>query len=107
MDFIHKIADMWDRWGTEGMLWPFVHDPVKDKPSVTLLFFYISFFLAAFVVGISSFMLILTGKYLVATFMPILMLFASFVFYRLRRLDGVKIDLDDKLIHFDGGSEDL
>jgi len=106
MTLFRKLAESWKKWGTDGMLWPFVHDPVKGKPSVTLLFFYISFFLAASAVLVSSIMLLLTGNYLTATFMPIMMMFSGFIFYRLRRLDSVNIDLDDKSINLNSGSDD-
>lgn len=97
---------IWEKWGTEGMKWPFVHDPVKGKPSVTLLFFYISFFMAALAVSTSSIMLILKGDYLIATFMPMIMMYSGFIFYRLRRLDSVKIDLESKSINLEGKSDE-
>lgn len=106
MAFLKKISDTWDKWGKDGMLWPFVHDPVKGKPSVTLLFFYISFCLAAGSVLVSSVMLLISQKYLAATMMPMLMMYSGFIFYRLRRLDSVKIDLDDKSVELDGGSDE-
>ena len=87
------------------MKWPFVHDPVKKSPSVTLLFFYISFGLAALSVGSSSAMLILKGEYLSATFMPVLMMYSGFIFYRLRRLDSIKINLEEKSIDLEGNGE--
>lgn len=105
MKLIHNMSEIWNKWGTEGMKWPFVHDPVKQKPSVTLLFFYISFFLAALAVGSSSTMMIIKGDYLTATIMPVIMMYSGFIFYRLRRLDNVKIDLNKKSLELDGGDE--
>lgn len=99
-----KIKEITKRWGTEGMRWPFLYDPVSKKPSVTLLFFYISYIVACITVFISSSMLIINKDYLTATYMPILMLFSGFVFYRLRRLDSIKINLRDQSIDL-GGSD--
>ncbi len=103
---LKKLSGAWTRWGKHGMYWPFVHDPVKGKPSVTLLFFYLTFILAITSVSISSLMLIIKGDYFTATIMPVIMLFSSFVFYRLRRLDSVKINLTEKSINLDGGDDD-
>lgn len=106
MKIWENIKKTWHIWGTEGMKWPFAYDPVKQKPSVTLLFFYISFCLAASAVSVSSIMLVLKGDYLIATFMPMLMMYSGFIFYRLRRLDSVKINLAEKSIDLDGGSDE-
>lgn len=103
MKFLSKL---WDKWGTEGMKWPFVHDPVKNKPSITLLFFYVAFFITALSVGVSSLMLLISGQYLSATFVPVLLFCLTFVFYRLRRLDSFKLDLDDKSIELTGNSDE-
>ena len=106
MEFLKNLLMIWEKWGTEGMKWPFVHDPVRQQPSVTLLFFYISFFLASSAVFTSSIMLILKGDYLIATFMPMIMMYSGFIFYRLRRLDSVKIDLENKSINLEGKSDE-
>lgn len=100
-----KIKATWSRWSTKGMEWPFVHDPVKGKPSVTLLFFYLTFCVTISAIATSSIMLIINGDYLQATIMPMLAWFSSFVFYRLRRLDSVKINLEEKSVELDGGDD--
>jgi len=101
-----KIKTTWSRWSTKGMSWPFVHDPVKSKPSVTLLFFYITFCITACTIIGSSTMLIIKGQYLQATIMPMLSWFSAFVFYRLRRLDSVKINLNEKSVELEGGKDE-
>lgn len=103
---LKKLSEHWSRWSTKGMEWPFVHDPVKGKPSVTLLFFYITFCLTTLAISASSTMLIIKGSYLQATMMPMLAWFSAFVFYRLRRLDSVKINLAEKSVELDGGEEE-
>lgn len=95
------------KWAKEGMYWPFVHDPVLGQPSVTLMFLYMTFIMAYVLVGWSSVALVLAGKYLTATYMPIIMFTLGYVFYRLRRLDSVELDLDDRSIKLSGSSEDL
>jgi len=102
---LNKVKETWNIWSTEGMKWPFVHDAVKGKPSITLLFFYLSFCVALGTIITSSTMMIIKGDYFTATMMPMLMWFTSFVFYRLRRLDSVKINLAEKSVELDGGSD--
>jgi len=106
MKLLDKIDKKWREWSGEGMKWPFVHDPVKGKPSVTLLFFYITFCLVTVVTGTSSTMLIIKGQYLQATFMPLMLWILGFVFYRLRRLDSVKINLEEKSLELGGNSDE-
>lgn len=101
-----KIKNTIKKWSQEGLRWPFVHDPVKGKPSVTLMFFYISYFTAAIAVIISSLLLFIKDDPLLATIMPVLMLFSTFAFYRLRRLDRFKIDLENKSIDLFGDANE-
>lgn len=103
---LEKLVKVWEKWSKEGMQWPFVHDPVKNKPSVTLLFFYIAFCISTGTTIASSTLMLIKGEYFTATIMPMLTWFTAFVFYRLRRLDSVKIDLDDKSISLEGGENE-
>lgn len=105
MKIMHYISKKWDEWGTDGIKLPFVHDPVKKGPSITLLFFYISFAMAVIVVSASSIQLILSNKSLEATFMPVIMMFSGFIFYRLRRLDSISINLEEKSINLSGDQD--
>lgn len=93
------------RWCKRGLYLPFAHDPQRGEPSVTLLFFYVTFVLAIIAVTTSSVMQILKGDYLSATIMPTMLLMMGFIFYRLRTLDQVKIDLDDKQIELSSEHE--
>lgn len=99
-------VDLFRKWSKRGMYWPFLHDPVANKPSVTLMFFYLSFVLANMAVVASSTLMVLKGDYLTATFMPTCLLILGFIFYRLRSLDKVKIDLNDQEIELSGSDED-
>lgn len=105
MKIIENIKNVFQNWSKNGIPVPFAHNPVKDSPSVTLLFFYFGFILSFCIILVSSIMLIIKGDYLSATLMPTLLMFSGFIFYRLRRLDSIKIDLDDKSINMEGGSD--
>jgi hypothetical protein len=76
----------------------FVTDPLTGKPSVTLMFFLISYAIASGVNIASSVMLLMQGELLTATYAPGLATLAGFVFYRLRQLDKIKIDFATKSI---------
>lgn len=93
-------------WAKRGMYWPYVFDPQNKEPSVTLMFFYIAFVIANLTICASSVMLLSKGDYINATIMPMLQLVLGFIFYRLRNLDKVKIDLDDKQIELSDNSPD-
>lgn len=85
-------------WAKRGMYFPFVHDPTTKQPSVTLMFFYLSFMLALGIITVSSVAQLIKGENVMATVMPMMLAVVGFIFYRLRNLDRVKIDLDDKEI---------
>lgn len=76
----------------------FIIDPITGKPSVTLYFFFISFCIATLINVTSSVFLILKGDYLTATYAPGAAVLAGFMFYRLRELDKIKIDLANRSI---------
>lgn len=99
---LEKIKQLFKLSSEVGLKLPFMHDPVRNQPSVTLLFVYITFFMSA---G-STFALNFTDKTLQAAITSICFWCLSFVFYRLRRLDSFKIDLDDKSIELKGNEND-
>jgi hypothetical protein len=100
------VMKRWEKWCKQGMHWPFVHDPVRKKPSVTLMFFYLGFFTAFGSVSVSSIILLISKEYMKATIMPMMLLYSCFIFYRLRRLDSVKINLEEKSLDLSGSSEE-
>lgn len=104
-----SFSDMmkrWEKWVKRGMYWPFVHDPVKGKPSVTLMFFYLGFFCAFTSVCASSILMMVGGDYIKSTIMPMIVLFSTFVFYRMRRLDSVKINLQEKSLNLSSSNNE-
>ena len=97
-----KFLEAWKKWSIEGMNFPFLHDPVTKKPSITLLFPYITFTLTV----ISLILLHIWQSLLVATAMSMLFWVLSTVFYMLRKLHKAKIDLNDQSIELDGGDSE-
>jgi hypothetical protein len=101
-----SFKERWSRWSKEGLYLPFVFDPVDKIASPTLLFFYTGFFLAAIYIMTSSALMLAKGDLLTATFMPTLMALMGFVFYRLRKLDRVRFDLNDQEIELSSNPEE-
>lgn len=99
---LSKISTVIRRWCKEGVNLPYAHDPEKNQPSATLLFLYISFVIAA----CSVIALHLKAGLFIATITAICFWVLAMVFYRIRKLDKFKIDLDDKTIELDAEDED-
>lgn len=96
-----KLLEIWKKWSDEGMKLPFVFDSRTKKPSITLLFAYVTFINMI----ISLILLHVWQSLLIATSASILVWVIAVIFYRLRNLDKAKIDLDDKSIELQGGSD--
>lgn len=103
---IASIKEFFKNISVNGLHLPFAHDPVKGRPSATLLFFYISFMVANLVVMVSSTLMLVKGEYLTSTMAPMGMLVLGFVFYRLRNLDKVKFDLNDQEIELSSNQDE-
>lgn len=87
MGFKEKIK----QWSEEGIRLPMAHDGTTGKPSVTLLFVYVAYIIAA------SIVIYLTVKDQIAGSAAALMFFfGCLIMYRIRHLDKIKVDLDDK-----------
>lgn len=106
---IQKIKDAIKRWSSEGMRWPFAHDSSTGKPSVTLLMFYVGFCLmVASALGLHIVAIVKIDafdKFIMATMTTMLIWALGFIFYRLRHLDKIKVDLDDRSIELEGSDE--
>lgn len=81
-----------------GLKLPTAYDSSTGQPSTTLLFFYIGCFVS--VLSLIAYHMFV-DKLLGPTSMSLLFFGMTFVFYRLRNLDHVKFDLDDKSIELD------
>lgn len=86
----------------EGLYFPFAHDPVTKQSSVTLLFTYVSFILSlASVIALQFFPQVQTGS-----LFSIGLFIVCLVFYRLRRLDDVSVNLKSGQIDIKGDSSE-
>jgi amino acid permease len=99
LDGLKKLLEFWSK---RGMFLPMAYDGDKKGPSVTLLAFYLGIFVATGSVIAVHF----REGLMTACSMALLYFGMTFVFYKLRRLDKVKVDLDDKEIELDGDSEE-
>jgi len=102
---MEKLKAILNEWSENGMRVPFVYDPSRGEPSVTLMFFYISMWIASSIVIASSVMQLIKGELTMAPIAPLILLTMGFVFYRLRNLDKVKIDLDDRALELSSDNE--
>jgi len=93
------LKKLWKFASEEGMRLPFIQDPVSKKPSITLLFPYITFVLAF----ISTIFLHFFPSVFLATTTSIVFWVLSVVFYQIRKLQKAKFDLDDKSIELNSG----
>lgn len=97
------LSNTWKKWCESGIRLPYAFDPETNKPSITLMFYWITSFLS-----IISLMLLHTKvvEYK-ATGTALVFVLMAFIMYRLRKLDKVKIDVDDQSIELDNnGAED-
>lgn len=79
---------------------PFLIDN-DGKPSITLLFAYFAFILA-----VGACVYLLTRDALSGTMGALVLFFGCLVTYRMRKLDKVKFDLDDKSFELDAENEE-
>lgn len=98
---LDKIKEVWNRWSDTGVRIPFVYDTTKKESSVTLMFAWVTF-AAAF---ISLILLHVNTRFLTATLTTMGMWVTAVIFYRLRKLDKVKFDLQNKSLELDGEDE--
>jgi len=96
-----RILKTWERWSKEGLHLPFAHDAATGKPSVTLLFPYITFVLAF----VSVILLHIWPSMIVATTTSLIFWATSTIFYMLRKLTKAKIDFDDGSLDLTGVDE--
>lgn len=81
---------------------PFANDLTTNKPSVTLLFAYVSFLICVASITALHFFSQLQSASLISIGFFIVCL----VFYRLRRLDDVKINVKTGAVELSGDSKD-
>ena len=101
MGIISKIKDLFKASSESGLHLPFVYDPTEKGPSITLLFPYVTFAVAI----IGNIALFFKPDLLNAAIFSVMFWVIAMVFYRLRKLDKLKIDLDDKSIELEGSDD--
>jgi hypothetical protein len=99
---MQKLKEIWTSWTLTGVHLPFLYDPTSDKPSITLGLLYLT---SVLMLG-SVLALHIKDNLLVATLVSILVWVLSYVFYKLRKLDKAKFDLDDKSFELSGNSDE-
>jgi hypothetical protein len=95
---LEKIKAFFKFGAEEGLKLPLAYDASKSGPSITLLIFYLAMIMT--VSSLTAFHF-LPDKLLQPSLLTLLFLGMSFVFYRMRNLDKVKFDLDDKSIELE------
>lgn len=86
-------------YGSEkGLKFPYAHDGVTGKPSVTLFFSYVAFYLTM----ASLIALHFDGGLFVASVTTAIYSCIMIIFYLIRTIKRAKIDLDDKSLDLEG-----
>jgi len=89
---IDKLKRFFEFSNKTGLYIPLAYDANREAPSITLMIFFISG-----IITITSLILLhFFPQMLTATSMSILFTAMSFVMYRVRHIDKLKFDLDDK-----------
>lgn len=96
------MKKLWEKWCKEGLRWPYLHDPVTEKPSVTLLFPYITFLIAV----ISLISLHFFPQMLIPTGVSIAFWAIAVVFYMIRKINKAKFDLSSQSFELESSTEE-
>jgi hypothetical protein len=100
LDKIKKILEFSSKI---GFYLPAAYDSSRDQASTTLLSFYIGLFLTVLSLVAYHFM---PDKLVGPTSMTLLFLGMTFVFYRIRSLDKVRIDFNDQELELDADNSE-
>lgn len=96
---LKQIKEFFNYSAEKGLRLPFAYDPIIKKPSVTLFFAHISFYIAV----ISLISLHFKSSLITATGMSFVFTGMMIIFYLIRSISKAKIDLDDKQIDLESG----
>lgn len=96
-----KILQLWHDLCHKGVKLPYAHDPVTGKPSITLLFPYLTFVIAVMSVGYLHF----KPTAIIATLASLMFWVASVIFYMIRKLHKAEFDLDDNKISLESSKD--
>lgn len=85
----HGLKSFYSNICEKGLKLPFIYDAVSKLPSVTLFFAYVTFL----VMLVSLICLHFFGQILQATIASILVWVLAVIFYRMRELDKINLNL--------------
>lgn len=92
------IKEVFKNMGEKGIKFPYAYDPVTKKASITLLFPYLMG-----IIAVSGHIALFFKESLMEAVIAADIFWSiCMVFYRLRKLDKIKFDLDDKSIEING-----
>jgi len=94
------MKEFWKSLSTNGIHVPFIFDGETGKPSITLMFAYVTFVLAV----ISLVALHFRSELLTATITSITFWAVAVVLYRMRKIDKLKFNLEERSVEV--GAED-
>lgn len=88
----------WNKWGERGLRLPFIYDAASKKPSVTVMFTYLTFLIsAASVVALHFY-----PSLIIATTTSIIFWLVATVLYLLRKLQKASFDLKEQTFSLEG-----
>lgn len=91
---LEKIKQFLEFSAKNGLYLPLAYDGDREVPSVTLLFAYTSFVMCLLSIGYTF----INNGAITPVVSSIMLFIISITMYRIRRLDSVEVDLDDKSI---------
>lgn len=100
MSILQTIKEQFKEWNSIGMNIPMGNDGT-DKPSVTLFFAYISFI----ALMVSLVYLHFNPNNMTPTLIATLVWSIALLIYRVRKIDKLSVDLDDKSITIEGSDD--
>jgi hypothetical protein len=101
---INKIKDLYQKiahYFTHGFSLPLMRDPLTSRASLTAMYSYVSFWLAF--ASVISF--IKNQISLSAVSAAIVFWVLATVFHKFRRIDYIKVDIDDKSLELGSGNK--
>lgn len=99
---VQKIKDILKSWSEVGIKFPFAWDASTNKPSVTLLSFYVMMILTT----LSLIILHLKTDLWLATGFTLIAFTLSFVFYKMRQVDKLTLDLKNQSVELDANDDE-
>lgn len=98
---LQKLTHFWSKLNKEGIKLPLAADPETNKPSITLLFYWVTCFISiCSLIALQFFDALLKSTLTTGLFVII-----GFIMYRLRKLDKVKIDIKNESVDLEDNSE--